>query len=318
MNDWREEITLNIEGIKIIGQELNRDKTEKLLIRIAKSNKNILILGETGTGKDVLAKKIHDWSDKRNDPFVAINCASIPHELFEAELFGFSKGSFTGAYNEKIGLLEAAQNGTIFLDEIGELSLFHQAKLLRVVENKIFRRIGETKERLCKARFIFATNKDLVAAVKSGSFRQDLYYRISIVQIYISPLRFNLNIIPSLIKSILDRENENQNQNKVITKEAIRKLMSYDYPGNIRELINIIERAFLLSDDDMIKPDDIHFDNIIHKGTNHKAKNGLSVDRLREVLEACRWNKSEAAKRIGTSRRHLYRLIQKYKIDCVI
>lgn len=316
MNKSLNGIDLNLEFINIVGIKRNTDKIEELLVRIAKSNKNVLILGETGTGKDVLARKIHEWSDRRNEPFVAINCANIPHELFEAELFGFARGSFTGACREKMGLLEAAQKGTAFLDEIGELSLIMQAKLLRVIENRSFRKVGETKDRICEARFIFATNKDLAAAVRTGNFRQDLYYRISIIQIYISPLRHHPELLPSLIEKILNRENENQGLNKRFTKEALKKLVGYHYPGNVRELINIIERAFLLSDRDWISAENIQFDSSIFEGKNNKTGKELSIAKLKEALEACRWNKSEAAKRIGTSRRHLYRLMQKYRIDC--
>ncbi len=180
--------------------------------------------------------------------------------LFEAELFGFSKGAFTGAHREKMGLLEAAENGTAFLDEIGDLPLSLQAKLLRVIDNRTFRRIGETRDRCCQARFIFATNKDLSQAVKTGNFRRDLYYRISIVQIYIDPLRFHLRLLPELAQSIIDRENREQTLNKRISEDALKKLMSYSFPGNIRELVNIIERAILLSEDDVIRAEDIQFD----------------------------------------------------------
>lgn len=309
------EIDINMEFINIIGIKANKNRKESLLMRIAKSDKNVLILGETGTGKDVLARKIHEWSERKNEPFIAINCANIPQELFEAELFGFEKGSFTGAWKEKMGLLEAAQKGTVFLDEIGELSLMMQAKLLRVIENRIFRRVGETKDRICEARFIFATNKDLSNAVKKGNFREDLYYRISIIQIYISPLRDHPRLLPKIIKSILNRENNIYGQNKKIAKKAIRKLMSYHYPGNMRELINIIERAFLLADGDLISAENIQFNNFNFEAKNNKVGKWLNVVQLREILEACHWNKSEAARRIGTSRRHLYRLMQKYRID---
>lgn len=315
MSKIANEIDINMEFINIIGIKANKNRKESLLMRIARSDKNVLILGETGTGKDVLARKIHEWSERKNEPFIAINCANIPQELFEAELFGFEKGSFTGAWKEKMGLLEAAQKGTAFLDEIGELSLMMQAKLLRVIENRIFRRVGETKDRICEARFIFATNKDLSNAVKKGNFREDLYYRISIIQIYLSPLRDHPRLLPKIIKSILNRENNIYGQNKKITKKAIRKLMSYHYPGNMRELINIIERAFLLADGDLISAENIQFNNFNFEAKNNKVGKWLNVVQLREILEACHWNKSEAARRIGTSRRHLYRLMQKYRID---
>jgi len=312
MNDWlEEEIAEDWEAIEFMGRKLTGLERLKLLKRIAKSEKSVLILGETGTGKDILAQALHQLSARREAPFVAINCASIPQELFEAELFGFTKGAFTGAFREKTGLLEAAENGTAFLDEIGDLSMALQAKLLRVIDNRTYRRIGETKDRFCGARFIFATNKDLASEVRMGTFRRDLYYRISVIQIYISPLRFHLETIPRLVQSILERENREQGINKRITPEALEKLMAYDFPGNIRELINILERGILLSEGDWIKTDDIQFDN---RGFPRDTEKKFSATRIKEVLEACRWNKTQAAKRLGTSRRHFYRLLQKYKV----
>ncbi len=312
MKGCHDEVELYLEAISFMGLELNQKKAREFLDKIARSDKTVLILGETGTGKDVLARKIHDLSDRKNAPFVAINCASIPQDLFEAEFFGFSKGAFTGAYKDKMGLLEAAQKGTAFLDEIGDLSLALQAKLLRVIDNRTFRRIGETRDRCCQARFIFATNKDLREAVKAGHFRRDLYYRISIIQIHIDPLRFHLRLVPMLAQSIVNKENKEHGLCKRLSEDAIKKLMTYNFPGNIRELVNIIERAILLSEDDLIRSEDIQFDNNLVEEIPGKI---LTADQLKLVLEACRWNKSEAAKKIGKSRRHLYRLLQKYKLD---
>jgi len=312
MNDrFQEEIAEDWEAIEFMGRKVAGLERLKLLKRIAKSEKSVLILGETGTDKDILAQALHQLSERREAPFVAINCASIPQELFEAELFGFTKGAFTGALREKIGLLEAAESGTAFLDEIGDLSLALQAKLLRVIDNRTYRRIGETRDRFCGARFIFATNKDLASEVRLGTFRRDLYYRLSVIQIYISPLRFHLETIPGLVQSILERENREQGITKRITPEALQKLMAYDFPGNIRELINILERGILLSEGEWIKADDIQFDN---RGFSRDSEKKFSANRIKEVLEACRWNKTQAARRLGTSRRHFYRLLQKYKV----
>ncbi len=308
----RRDIEEEWEAIEFMGRQVQGLMRQEIMTKIAKSNKSVLILGETGTGKDILARTIHRLSPRRDAPLVAINCASIPHELFEAELFGFSRGAFTGAFKEKAGLLEVAQEGTVFLDEIGDLPISLQAKLLRVIDNRVYRRIGETHDRYCRAKFIFATNKELVSAVSTGSFRRDLYYRISVIQIYILPLRQRRDSIPRLAQAILERENKEQGYTKKISPEAIEKLMSYDFPGNIRELINILERAMLLSEGEWIKPEDIRFD---HESYSIKDKQTLSANRLREVLEACRWNKTLAARRLGTSRRHFYRLLQKYRVD---
>lgn len=284
----------------------------KFLTKIAGSDKNVLILGETGTGKDVLATVIHRLSQRREQPFVSINCASIPQDLFEAELFGFCRGAFTGAVKEKTGLLEAAGKGTVFMDEIGELALSLQAKLLRVIDKRVFRRLGEIRDRICQARFIFATNKELNVAVNSGDFRPDLYYRINVIQLRLIPLRYQREIIPKLVRRILANENKLSGLNKKICPEALEKLMGYDFPGNIRELINIVERAVLVSEGDWIKPQDVRFDT---EDFLKIPRERLSADKIREVLEVCRWNKTEAARRLGTSRRHFYRLLQKFRVS---
>ncbi len=300
------------EVLELMERVVPSDDGAKFLAKIASSDKNVLILGETGTGKDVLAMVIHRLSQRREQPFVSINCASIPHDLFEAELFGFCRGAFTGAFKEKVGLLEAAGRGTVFMDEIGELPLSLQAKLLRVIDKRVFRRLGEIRDRICQARFIFATNKELSMAVSVGDFRPDLYYRINVIQIRLSPIRYQKEIIPRLVQRILAKENRISGTNKKICPEALEKLMRYDFPGNIRELVNVMERALVLSEGDWIRPRDIRLD------TEEFPRIGaerLSADKIREVLEVCRWNKTEAAKRLGTSRRHFYRLLQKYRVS---
>jgi len=281
---------------------------QEIIKRIANSNKNVLILGETGTGKDYTARIIHALSPRSNAPFVAINCANIPETLFEAELFGYARGSFTGAVKEKEGLIEVAEGGTIFLDEIGELSPYLQAKILRVIEEKQIRRIGETRKRTIQARFIFATNRELREEIKLGRFRKDLYFRISVVKIVLPPLRERKQEIPSLVKEILEKERNRDGIKKVITSGAVKKLMNYHYPGNIRELENILERAVLLSNGEVISEKHIRFEDEIER---HQEEDRLSPERLRQILEYSRWNKSRAASLIGKSRRHFYRLLEK-------
>jgi transcriptional regulator with PAS, ATPase and Fis domain len=178
----------------------------RFIHKVARSDKSVLILGETGTGKDLAAKRIHELSNRRNKPFVAINCTDIPEDLFEAELFGYVRGSFTGALNDKLGLLEVAKDGMIFLDEIGALSLHLQAKILRVIEKRELRRIGETTVRRIYARFIFATNKNLQEEVKGKRFRKDLYYRINVRKFYIPPLKEREEDIPVVVDHILSKE----------------------------------------------------------------------------------------------------------------
>jgi transcriptional regulator with GAF, ATPase, and Fis domain len=287
----------------------------EIINRVANSDKSVLILGETGTGKDFTAKKIHELSDKRDKPFVAINCANIPEELFEAELFGYARGSFTGAIKEKQGLLEIAEDGTIYLDEIGDLSSYLQAKILRVIEEREIRRVGETVQRKILARFIFATNKELYEEVKLGRFRKDLYFRISVVRFYLPPLRERKDEIPFLVNHILERENTKQKAKKEISSRALKKLMSYDFPGNIRELENIIERAYILSGRSRITAIDINLDyELVNSGTSIF----LGPEKLKMTLENCHWNKTRAALKVGKSRRHLYRLLEKHKMaDCI-
>lgn len=296
--------------IKIIGRSSQIRRNLALIDKIAKTDKNVLILGETGTGKDLAARKLHHLSNRRDRPFIAINCNNIPEDLFEAELFGFARGAFTGAIREKPGLLEVAQKGTVFIDEVGDLSLPLQAKLLRILEEKKLRRIGETRLRKIDVRFIFATNKDLQQELNQNKFRRDLYYRINVIKLYMPPLRERREDIPLLIKHILSKEN-NGNKKK-ITRAARNKLMAYDFPGNIRELENIIERASILADNNMITDKDIvidfDYDGVLEKNWQ------ITPRQLRRTLEKCRWNKTKAATEIGKSRRQFYRLLEKYQM----
>jgi len=300
---------------EIIGSSSIIQEKIRFIEKAAGTDKSVLILGETGTGKDLAAARIHELSHRRNKPFVAVNCANIPDDLFEAELFGFLRGSFTGAVREKPGLFEAAEDGTIFMDEIGELPLHLQAKILRLIDKREARRVGDIKARKIRARFIFATNKDLQEDVLTGKFRKDLYYRICVIQFTIPPLRERKEDIPCLIDYVLEKENRQAPARKRISPEAIIKLMAYDFPGNIRELENIIERAHILSDGDIIQDEDVKIDPSAY---GWAGKENMSAEKLRETLENCKWNKTRAASEIGKSRRHFYRLLEKYQLnDCI-
>lgn len=287
---------------------LETESREEIIRKIARSNKNVLILGETGTGKDQTARMIHAFSPNKDKPFVPINCANLPESLFEAELFGYARGAFTGAVKEKQGLIEVAKEGTVFLDEIGEMSPYLQAKLLRVIEERQIRRIGETSKRLIQARFIFATNRELHEEIKLGRFRKDLYFRISVIKIYLPPLRERRKEIPLLVREILNKESEKEGLKKELTPGAMRKLMNYHFPGNIRELENILERAFLLSEEETISEEHIRLEDEIESPAE---KDRFSAEKLRSILEECQWNKTKAAKQVGKSRRHFYRLLEK-------
>jgi transcriptional regulator with PAS, ATPase and Fis domain len=280
--------------------------------KAARCDKNVLILGETGTGKEVTARRVHELSARREHPFVAVNCASLPDELVEAELFGYARGSFTGAVRDKEGLLEAAGNGTIFLDEIGELPFRLQAKALRMIDKRETRRIGETATRTVAARFIFATNRDLEEEVRTGRFRRDLYFRINVVRIRLPSLRERREDIPRLVHQILERENERDRTRKDLSPEALGRLMTYDFPGNIRELENIIERAFVLCEEEIIRDEDLIFEGY---SWSPEKDSPVTPEALRRTLASCRWNKTKAAGEIGRSRRQLYRLLEKYRMD---
>jgi transcriptional regulator with GAF, ATPase, and Fis domain len=304
-----------ITETQIVGESLAIEEILQFIKKVAKSEKNVLIFGETGTGKDLIARKIHELSYRRHKPFIAINCANIPEQLFEAELFGYVRGSFTGAFREKAGLLEIAEKGTVFLDEIGDLTLHLQVKILRLIDNKEIRRIGETTIRHIDIRFIFATNKDLQEEVSKGRFRKDLYYRISVMKFYIPPLRDRKEDMPLLINNILKREEVSRNCQKGISTKALKKLMQYNFPGNIRELENIIDRAFIFAEGDIITEKHIKFDQEL---STYRKDDKISAEKLRAILEKCRWNKTKAAGEIGKSRRQFYRLLKKYQItDCV-
>jgi len=286
-----------------------------MITKIAGSDKNVLILGETGTGKELTAKMIHELSARKDKAFLAVNCANIPEDLFEAELFGYLKGSFTGAYRERKGLLEASREGSVFLDEIGELPGYMQAKMLRLIDRGEIRRIGENVTRKIAVRFIFATNRNLHEEARQGRFRFDLYFRISSVKICLTPLRERKEDIPRLARYFIDKENQRQNQVKKIAPEAMKKLERYFYPGNIRELQNIIERGYVLSEGDTIQADDIQLDE---ESMAIAPDRNPSKEDLSRVLQNCHWNKTKAAVELGKSRRQLYRLLEKYRLgNCI-
>lgn len=297
---------------QIVGSSKAMDEVFHLIWKIAQSDQNVLINGETGTGKNLAAKRIHELSRRKTQPFLTINCANIPGELFEAELFGYGKGAYTGAVKEKQGLLETVGYGSVFLDEIGELPLFMQAKLLQTIENKELRRVGETSSRKIKARFIFATNKNLQEEVTKGEFRKDLFYRINVVSLSMPPLKHRKEDIPLLVEFFLNKNKVDRSGTISMSWGAIKKLVDYEYPGNIRELENIVTRALLFKNGNTILARDISFDsNSYPRG----HRDSITPKRIQEALEHCRWNKTLAAKEVGKSRRQFYRLLEKFNFD---
>ncbi len=240
----------------IIGESATLKSILGEVKKVADAKSNILLLGETGTGKELFARVIHHNSSRRSMPFVPINCSAIPENLLETELFGHVRGAFTGAVTTKKGILEEAEGGTVFLDEIGDMSLALQAKLLRVIEDQVIRPVGSTKGTKVDIRFITATNRDLKAAVRDGAFREDLYYRINVISLQIPPLRERREDIGALVRHYLDRYSQEMGkQVKDVSAEAMDVLMGYQWAGNVRELQNVIERAILIADDSLILPE---------------------------------------------------------------
>ena len=245
----------------MIGKSREMLKVYETIKKVSETPANILILGESGTGKELVAKAIHEHSPRKDMPFVVINCGGIPENLLESEFFGYMKGSFTGAFTDKAGLFESANNGTIFLDEIGELPSLLQVKLLRVVQEKTFRRIGGTLDIKVNVRIISATNQNLEDKVKRGSFREDLYYRLNVIPIHLPPLRERREDIPVLTRYFIEKYSQEFAKDiKTISSYALELLMDYPFPGNVRELQNIIERSVALESTNIILPDNLFID----------------------------------------------------------
>ena len=292
----------------------------------------ILINGETGVGKEVLAKYIHKNSRRRDGPFIEVNCAALPETLLESELFGHEKGAFTSANELKRGLFEISENGTIFLDEIGEVSPLIQSKLLRVIETKSFLRVGGTKKITTDVRIIAATNKNLEEEVKEGRFRSDLYYRLKVISFELPPLRERKEDIKALLEYYLDYYNKLFHKNIMgISEEAMNVFLEYSWPGNVRELRNVMERMVLLTDEDVIAirhiplemltlPDIISKSEIFKsnpeliKSNDLKSLEEVEIEHIKKILKLVDGNKSKAAKILKISRKTLWDKINRYKL----
>jgi Nif-specific regulatory protein len=282
----------------MIGISKGMKDLSKLIHRVAASNATVLLLGESGTGKDLAANAIHKLSLRRENPFLAQFCGSIPDSLLESELFGYKKGAFTGASADKKGLLEASNNGTFFLDEIADISVALQAKLLRVLENKEIIRVGDTQVRKINVRIITATNKDLPQLVKAGAFREDLFYRLNVFPIRVPPLRERKEDIPLLAKHFIQKLSGKEIK---LGRFALIKLEKYHWPGNIRQLMNVIQRALILCDGDRIEEEHI----IIEENENNLNFNGTIDDFVKQLLlkrlEEHNGNRSQTAESLGVS-----------------
>jgi DNA-binding NtrC family response regulator len=301
----------------------------ELIGMISKTHKtSVLIQGESGTGKELAANAIHYNSNRSEKPLMKINCSAIPDSLLESELFGYEKGAFTDAKNTKKGLFELADGGTVFLDEIGDMNPFLQSKILRVLENQTFMRVGGEREIKVEIRIIAATNKNLESMVKEGLFRKDLYYRLKVMVVEMPPLRDRLEDILLLSNLFIEENNKEYNKNVRGFSEEAKKLMTqYSWPGNVRELKNVIERAMILIDQDYITPKHIPFElkqcekethqNIEHESfeiTDDMSLENMERVHLFNVLKRLDWNKSKASKVLGISRATLRTKIIKYNI----
>jgi DNA-binding NtrC family response regulator len=305
----------------IVGRSKKMQEVLALVERVAPTNSTVLIGGESGVGKDLIARAIHQNSRRASGPFIKINSTAIPDTLFESELFGFERGAFTGALASKPGKFELADKGTLFLDEIGDVPAPIQVKLLRVLQEREFERLGGTKTLKVDVRMIAATNRDLRAALEEGTFREDLYYRLNVVPIDIPPLREHKEDIPDLVNHFLARfAADNEKDIEGITPAALGALMEYHWPGNIRQLENMVERAVALSAGRTIDAGDIHLDSVPGKGaaasaaSDHFLPEGMTLEQwednmIREALRRAAGNKSQAARLLGLSRNALrYRL----------
>jgi DNA-binding NtrC family response regulator len=316
----RQQLSQQFGNREFIGVSPQISQVLDVLSKVIPTRSNILLLGESGTGKGLIAEIVHGNSQRKDKPFISINCSAIPENLLESELFGYRKGAFTGAASDKKGLITMADQGTLFLDEIGDMPLGLQAKVLKVLETGEVLPLGETKPRFVDIRLIAATNKDLEEQIRKGLFREDLYYRLNVIEVKIPPLRERREDIPVLARHFMDKYcGENNKKMTGVSDEAMATLENYPWPGNIRELRNVIERAVVLSGSDAIGMAELP-----EKIKSHDGSRGIRTlkDRLdyyeetviRETLQTNDWNKEETARQLGVDLATLYRKIKKLGI----
>ncbi len=294
-----------------------------LIQQMAQNDATVLIEGESGTGKELMARYIHHSGRKADGPFVAINCGALPESLLESELFGHVKGAFTGAIKDKKGLFEVADGGTLFLDEIGETSPSFQVKLLRILEDGTFRRVGGTMEHRVNVRIIAASNKDITSLVQKGQFRRDLYYRLKVIPIYLPPLRKRVADIKPLAEHFVSHyANHMGRRPSSLSPEAIDRLQAHTWPGNVRELENAIERALIFCQGEEIQPSDLPLEVCmppVEAFESLESSDDMSMEtveqaHIRRVLEHCQWNRTRAAQELGIGYNTLWRKMKKYGI----
>lgn len=329
IENLRENIKKEYSFSNIVSADGRMQDVFKLVTKVLNNDITVLIYGESGTGKELIARAIHYNGNRKNNPFVVVNCASIPRELLESELFGHEKGSFTGAHQRKLGKFEIANGGTIFLDEVGELEMLLQAKLLRVIQEKAFDRVGGTELIKTDVRIISATNRDLKEAVDKKEFREDLFYRLNSFPIYIPPLRHRKGDILVLAQHFLESLSKKLGKEvKGFSKKALKLIYDYPWPGNIREMENTIERCMIIAERDIIDVDDLpthlrNSDSVIASDFTGNVFNDdtiipfekLKEESIRHALKVTKGNIVEAAKKLHLGRATIYRLMERYNIE---
>ena len=304
---------------QIIGEASAMLELKSSIAKFARSQAPVFICGESGTGKELVARQIHLQGSRADAPFIAVNCGAIPSELMESELFGHLKGSFTGATADNEGLFRAAHGGTLFLDEIADLPLPMQVKLLRVIQEKSIRAVGAQQEEMIDVRIISASHRDLEAMVNAGDFRQDLYYRINVIGITVPPLHERSEDIPLLTEFLIQRHNQEYASNISIGADALSRLQEYPFPGNVRELENILERALALCENEIIELQDLQLPEINPAANSTRTSLGemtqnLEKEQIIQALETNRWNQSATARALGLTLRQLRYRIEKMKL----
>ena len=328
----RRELVAEGQFGRMLGASAAMRRVFEMAERVAPTDTTVLILGESGTGKDLLAQEIHARSPRAGKPFVAVNCAALPENLIESELFGYERGAFTGAAQQRKGKFELASGGTLFLDEIGDMNAVTQAKVLRALESRKIERLGGSHSIDVDVRVISATHRDLPAEITEGTFREDLYYRLHVVTLELPPLRAHKEDLPLLTAAILDQLGARHNRHVRLTQEAAELVRRYDWPGNVRELRNALERALVLSKGDEIPPADLPAEvrdnasaipgvrdgagnSFLGEADFREAKRKFEIAYLRRKLEEHRWNVSQTAAEIGLHRQSLQEKLRELGIQ---
>ena len=311
---------------ELVAESAEMQRVMETVSRVAEHGTTVLITGESGTGKEVLARTIHRLSPRREEAFVAVNCGAIPEALLESELFGHARGSFTGATSDKAGLFEEAHRGTLLLDEVGELPLGLQVKLLRVLQEGEIRRVGESRIRKVDVRILAATARDLPAAVRSGDFREDLFYRLNVVRVHVPPLRERPKDLEALIPLLIERSARRSRRKVVLAPDAVSAILRRSWPGNVRELENAIERAVVLSRDGIVSSEAFTDDraaSLAKEGTEGEGSSPTHLgdavaaaerDAIKRALDAANGSKADAARTLGISVRNLFYKIKQLGI----